>query len=97
MLVSLKKPVALLAALLLMIVLAAPALADFPPAPGAFQRTWDRTDKPVADDVIDRTWIWGPDANTEVVQEEYAESPGGLRDVQYFDKARMEINHPDAD
>ena len=29
--------------------------------------------------------------------EPYRESPGGQRQVQYFDKARMEINNPNGD
>ncbi len=92
---SLKKLIALVSALLLMTMMAAPAFA-VAPAPGPFERTWARTDKPVADDIVERTWIWGPEANTEVLQEPYVDSPSGVRDVQYFDKSRMEINHPDA-
>jgi hypothetical protein len=67
-------------------------------APGnpPFQRTWERTDQPVVSGAADRTWMWGPEANTAVIKEDYAESPGGKRDVQYFDKARMELTHPDA-
>jgi uncharacterized protein YkwD len=61
-----------------------------------FARTWARTDKPVADGEVARTWMWGPEANTPVLEEPYAESPGGRRLVQYFDKSRMEITHPDA-
>ncbi len=63
----------------------------------AFQRIWDRTDKPVAEEQVSRTWMWGPEANTTLLQEEYAESPGGMRAVQYFDKSRMEITHPGED
>jgi hypothetical protein len=59
-----------------------------------FGRTWSRTDKPVADGLVDRTWMWGPEANTAVFTEPYAESPDGMRAVQYFDKSRMEITHP---
>lgn len=67
-------------------------------APGdRFEATWARTDKPVADGQVSRTWIWGPGANTAPMTEEYADSPGGERTVQYFDKSRMEINNPDAD
>jgi Cu/Zn superoxide dismutase len=68
-----------------------------PPGNGPFDQTWARTDKPVADGVVSRTWMWGPEANTPLLQEPYAESPGGQRTVQYFDKSRMEINHPDAE
>jgi len=58
----------------------------------AFQRTWDRTDKPVDTGVVTRTWMWGPGAFTGLKQERYAEAPGGYRTVQYFDKSRMEDN-----
>ena len=83
------------AALLLMLTAAAPALAH-DPEPGPFYDTWARTDKPVADGDVSRTFIWGPEANTDVLQERYDDSPGGMRDVQYFDKSRMEINDPNA-
>ena len=63
----------------------------------AFQGTWERTDYPVLNGDVARTWMWGPEAFTEVLTEEYAESPSGQRQVQYYDKARMEINDPDAD
>lgn len=59
----------------------------------AFRRTWERTDKPVADLVVNRTWMWGGEAFTGAVQERYDDAPGGTRTVQYFDKSRMEINH----
>ncbi len=62
------------------------------PAHDAFERTWMRTDKPVADDVVDRTWMWGPEAFTAGIDEDYADAPGGSRNVQYFDKSRMEVN-----
>lgn len=90
-----RAPFSIIAALALFAMLAVPVLA-VAPAPGPFYDTWARTDKPVADDVVDRTFIWGPQANTEVLQERYDDSPGGMRDVQYFDKARMEINDPNA-
>jgi hypothetical protein len=66
------------------------------PATPEFERTWARTDKPVADLQVNRTWMWGPEANTVARQERYEESPGKLRTVQYYDKSRMEITHPDA-
>jgi len=56
-----------------------------------FERTWARTDKPVADLQVDRTWMWGPEANTEGMFERYAEGHNGARFVQYYDKSRMEI------
>ena len=62
----------------------------------AFQRAWERTDKPVTGGQVARTWMWGPESFTGVISEEYVESPGGMRNVQYFDKSRMEITNPDA-
>jgi hypothetical protein len=56
-----------------------------------FQRTWARTDKPVADGRVSRTWMWGPEAFEPARREVYAEGHNGSREVQYFDKARMEI------
>src|SRR5688572_16731628 len=68
-------------------------------APGnsPFSRTWARTDKAVADLKASRTWMWGPQANSALLWEEYAESPNGQRVVQYYDKSRMEITQPEGD
>lgn len=74
-----------------------PAAQAAPPANEAFQRTWQRTDKPVADQQVVRTWMWGPEGFTGPKTEDYVESPGGTRQVQYFDKSRMEITHPSGD
>jgi uncharacterized protein YkwD len=63
----------------------------------AFESTWQRTDLPVAQGQAMRTWMWGPQPFTAALTEGYADSPGGLRTVQYFDKARMEITHPGED
>lgn len=60
-------------------------------------RTWERTDKPVADGIVNRTWMWGPGARTKARKESYDEAPEGERLVQYFDKSRMEITHPEGD
>lgn len=91
---------ALLAFMLALPMLALQARADdrsiLPPANEHFQQRWERTDKPVADLRVNRTWMWGPGAFTSSITEPYAESPNGYRQVQYFDKARMEINHPGA-
>ncbi len=67
------------------------------PANEHFQRTWARTDQPVASSQAVRTWMWGPEAFTAALNEPYQESPGGQRTVQYFDKARMEITQPAGD
>jgi hypothetical protein len=63
----------------------------------AFARVWDRQDRAVAEQVTDRSWTWGPAPISEVVRENYVESPEGKRAVQYFDKSRMEINDPTGD
>lgn len=67
--------------------------AAAPPGNQHFQRTWARTDKPVADQQVNRTWMWGPEAFTSEMQETFVDFPGGLRTVQYFDKSRMEISN----
>ncbi|HEY0604668.1 MAG TPA: beta-galactosidase [Herpetosiphonaceae bacterium] len=61
-----------------------------------FQRVWERTDRPVAEGRLSqpRTWLWGPQPITAAHREPYANSPEGSRQVQYFDKSRMEINNP---
>jgi DNA-binding beta-propeller fold protein YncE len=59
-----------------------------------FARTWERNDRAVTDTVAARTWLWGPAAFTSALYEPYAESAGGDRQVQYFDKSRMEITDP---
>jgi hypothetical protein len=56
----------------------------------ALKNVWSRTDQVVAARQVDRSWMWGPSglvARAEV----YTQSNGGARQVQYFDKARMEI------
>ncbi len=85
--------------ILLVVVLSLPVLSAVPAAavaPGtdAFWRTWARTDKPVQDGTVIRSWMWGPDAFTDVFDEDYVEAPDGTRQVQYFDKSRMEITRP---
>ncbi len=70
---------------------------QFAPGTEPFAGTWGRTDLPVQQGDIGRTWMWGPEANTDIIQERYAEATDGMRTVQYFDKARMEINDLDAD
>jgi len=59
----------------------------------AFKQVWQRTDLPVALGRVARTWVWGPVPGRSL-QEPFKEGPGGLHLVQYFDKARMEINNP---
>ncbi len=62
----------------------------------AFNSVWQRTDKPVAEQRIARSWVWGP-GGLMARTEGYIQSASGLRQVQYFDKARMEVNNPQGD
>jgi predicted outer membrane repeat protein len=76
-----------------------------------FWSTWARTDLPLRDGLVSRTWMWGPGPFTTSVWEPYSPylwNPDGLpiemidipdtnREVIYFDKARMEINDPEGD
>ncbi len=75
---------------------ALPASAPF--ADSAFENIWTRNDQPVAAGTAQRSWTWGP-APLVSGMEAYAEAPdgSGMRLIQYFDKARMEINNPKAD
>jgi len=72
----------------------APVRAAEPFADPAFRALWERTDGPVAASAVQRTFLWGPAPIGGAVQEKYAQSPGGMRLVQYFDKSRMEITQP---
>ena len=67
------------------------------PAEEPFVETWNRTDKPVQDGLVARTWMWGPQDDWSTLHEPYEEAPDGQRQVLYFDKARMEITDPDDD
>ena len=57
-----------------------------------FYQVWERVDRPVLEGKAGRSWTWGPAARTGGLQEPYAGVPGDQRLVQYFDKARMELN-----
>ncbi len=92
----LSKLLAVVMPLLLMLGLIQTAAA-VDPAPPYFSATWARTDMPVQQGQAVRTWNWGPDADTTVLWEQYEQSPEGHRQVQYFDKSRMEITDPSAD
>ncbi|MEF3276013.1 MAG: hypothetical protein K6356_16745 [Chloroflexus sp.] len=56
-----------------------------------FATVWSRTDSESVRG--GRTWYWGPEPWFDY-GEFYRESPNSTRVVQYFDKARMEINDP---
>ncbi|MEZ4569960.1 MAG: PQQ-dependent sugar dehydrogenase [Thermomicrobiales bacterium] len=63
----------------------------------AFEETWARTDAPVANGDVARSWIWGPWETRDIRVEPYDEAPEGWRTVIYLDKARMEITDPNGD
>src|SRR5437870_11018836 len=71
----------------------ASAHSSTPFADPAFKRVWERTDLPVAQGKANRTWLWGPTPGHTLL-EPFREGPAGTHLVQYFDKARMEINDP---
>jgi hypothetical protein len=62
----------------------------------AFLDIWQRTDAPVLEGMAQRSWYWGPQPG-RALEEPYNGAKGGTRLVQYFDKARMEINNPNGD
>ena len=62
----------------------------------SFQQIWERTDAPVLSGRTERSWYWGPQPGT-THNERYSGGKLGTRLVQYFDKARMEINNPEGD
>ena len=66
------------------------------PTDGAFAQVWSSTDLAVQQGQVNRSWLWGPGAYTTTT-EPYAQSPGGRRLVEYYDKSRMEINNPNGD
>ncbi|MEI6047142.1 MAG: hypothetical protein WCS37_22600, partial [Chloroflexota bacterium] len=61
-----------------------------------FYNVWKQSDLAIANGQSNKSWLWGPDAFATKT-EDYKEATGGKRQVQYFDKARMEINNPDGD
>ena len=70
-----------------------PAAAMLPTAsePGfaapSFGALWARTDRPVAQGTVARSWVWGPGPGPART-EPYKEAPGGLRTVQGDDQSR---------
>ncbi len=74
------------------------ALADPSFVLDGFKTKWSRADKPVNDGNSSpaRSWLWGPEGFNPPsgTTEPYGDSPGGVRTVEYFDKARMELNNP---
>lgn len=84
-----------LGVLVVLLVSALPAFAAEPDE-RAFRRVWERTDAPVANGSVARTWYWGPEP-FQTLDEDYSEGVAGKRRVQYWDKGRMEISNPNDD
>jgi len=61
-----------------------------------FGQVWQRTDRPIAQGRATRSWMWGP-RGLMARSEGYVQADGGLRQVQYFDKGRMEVGNPGGD
>ncbi len=62
----------------------------------AFRNRWVEQDRLVGSPGVSRPYTWGPSIPEapSALMESYNSSPGGTRQVQYFDKARMELNRP---
>jgi hypothetical protein len=69
---------------------AAPVFAN-----STFAAVWIYSDQPVDTGFpnVNRGYTWGP-TSLDSRQDPYKESAGGMRPVQYFDKARMELTFP---
>src|SRR5579859_73166 len=64
----------------------------------AFARLWGLADAGIAAGHVARSWLWGPRPRF-LANEAYVEAGDGAGKhlVEYFDKARMEINNPNGD
>lgn len=76
--------------------LASSVMAGGVTANQAFDSVWATTDQAVANGTATYSWFWGPQVNGQRF-EPYLDSPGGQREVRYYDKSRMEINNPSGD
>ncbi|MCL5958261.1 MAG: DUF4352 domain-containing protein [Chloroflexi bacterium] len=92
---KLRTVILLLAPLLLVVATAVPwqTMYALPFVDPALSKAWERTDWPVASGVVARTWILGP-APFFGTDEIYGNNSGETRQVQYYDKSRMEISDP---
>lgn len=86
----------LLATMLLATLLGVSSTALALTANEAFHNVWSSTDQAVANGSATYSWFWGPEVREQRF-EPYLNSPGGQREVRYYDKSRMEINNPAGD
>lgn len=86
-------------ALLISFALASPTRVEAAAVPSnpdlPYLRVWERTDYLVALGATQRSWYWGP-APFSNTNETYNQAPSGTRQVQYWDKSRMEVTNPGA-
>src|SRR5437763_12539389 len=86
----------LVIAMLVPAVLGITSTAQAVTANQAFNAVWATTDQAVANGSASYSWFWGPETRAQRF-EPYDNSPGGQREVRYYDKSRMEINNPAGD
>ena len=86
----------LIAAMLVPAVLGFGSTALAVTADEAYDSVWATTDQAVANGTATYSWFWGPAVLGQRF-EPYVDSPGGQREVRYYDKSRMEINEPAGD
>ncbi len=87
-------PILTVLSMLVSVLVVTPAIAAINFNDPGFTNTWNRVDKPVQDiPGVGRGYTWGPIVvgSDGTTTESYN---GGTRKVQYFDKARMEVNNP---
>ncbi len=90
-------PRAMLASVVLLLGSSAFSVNAQVPVTSAFLALWQRTDLLVATGDVQRSWMWGDQILANPAVESYADAPGRIRMVQYYDKGRMEITDPQAD
>jgi hypothetical protein len=61
------------------------------PANAQFKAIVERTDLPIIQGRVSRSWLWGPGGFKTDAGETYEEGQNGRRLVQYYDKARLEL------
>ena len=66
------------------------------PEEDQFSEIWSRLDLPVTQGQADRSWVWGPAAISDVMVEPSAGDRSAVREIQYFEKGRIEVRSSDA-
>lgn len=58
----------------------------------SIQAVWDMTDGQIASGAVSRSWIFGPEP-ISAAHEYYPQSPTNFRQIVYYDKGRLDLNH----